>query len=121
MGIFNTVLKGLGFEGEKKEQQEVKEDKTPTYNTIGAEYDLTKVESKVEKKEPQTIVPQNQQEVQQIVDTLKLGETVIVNLEQFKNTEYVRALDFMSGATYVLDGKIKKIGDKTYMFCPKLK
>lgn len=116
MGFFNGILRGLGFEGEKKEPQ-IKEP-TTTYKENIAEYNLNEI---AQKEEIETLMPANQQEVQNIVDILKQGKAVAVNFELIKNNEFVRALDFMSGATYVLNGKIKKANNKIFLFYPNVK
>ena len=118
MGFFNALLKGLGFEGENKPKSVEKEhNEVVNVNTI-AKYDLKNMETT--KKEIKTFVPKNQQEIQDVVNVLKTGEVVNVNLENFVVSEYTRALDFMCGAIYVLNGKIKKNGDKTYLFYPNM-
>ena len=116
MGFFNGILRGLGFEGEEKELQ-TKESST-MYKENVAEYNLNEIKQSDEIK---TIKPANQKDVQNIVDLLKQGNAVAVNFELIKNNEFVRALDFMSGATYVLDGKIKKVNNKVFLFYPNIK
>ena len=116
MGFLNGFLKGLGFEGRTGEGGVI--DKSVTYKTNSVEYNLNDI---VEQQEEKIHIPQNQQEVQDIVDRLKQGIPVTVNFEQLANSDFVRALDFMSGATYVLNGKIKKLGNKIFFFCPNLK
>ncbi len=118
MGFLNGLLRGLGFEGEKKEKpQKQKEEKlSSAYQNAGLEVDLSTIKS-----EPKIFTPINQQDVQNLVDILKTGEAITIDLKNFSDNEYIRALDFLSGAIYVLDGKIKKIAEKTFFFCPNLK
>lgn len=117
MGFFNGILRGLGFEGEKKEPQ-IKEEPV-VYKENVAEYNLNDINET--KEELNSFIPANQQEVQNIVDILKQGQAVSVNFELIKGNEFVRALDFMSGATYVLNGKIKKVENKVFLFYPNVK
>ena len=118
MGFFNGILRGLGFEGEKKtgDSKQVKEQNN-TFQMNSAEYDLTE---KKENQKPEEFVPKSEKEVQQIVEVLKTGKDVKVNFENLEVKEYIRALDFMSGAIYALSGKIKKISERTYLFCVNL-
>ena len=116
MGFLNGFLKGLGFESQSGETD--LKDKSVTYKTNSVEYNLNDI---VEQQEEKIHTPQNQEEVQSIVDRLKQGCPVTVNFEQLSNSDFIRALDFMSGATYVLNGKIKKLGNKIFFFCPNLK
>ena len=108
-------MRGLGFEGQEKPKEEKIETKdSSVYENKGAEYDLTKQK---EETKPLTFAPTSEKEVQNIVDELKSGKDVIVDLKNLDTKEYIRALDFMSGAVYVLGGKIKKLSDKTFLFC----
>ena len=122
MGLLNGFLKGLGFETENEPKEQNKErisiiNSRANYSNNGAEYDLKTIKIQ---KEPQKFEPTNQSEVQQIVDALKKGEDVIADLKALSGNEYTRALDFISGAIYCLDSKIKKMGDKTFLFCQKV-
>lgn len=116
MGLLNGFLRGLGFEVGKKPEK-VKEEKVDNtaYTSAGAEYDLKTI-----KEQAIVYTPESEIEVQELVDKLRQGEDLTANLEKLKDRELTRALDFMSGAIYVLDGKIKKVGDKTYFFCQNL-
>ena len=116
MGFFNGIMKALGFESEEKKQNKETEKKQEN-NLQKAEYDLTNLQKEEKMK---TFTPQNQVEVQEIVNVLKKGEVVCVNLQNFDQQNYTRALDFLSGAIYVLDGKIKRNGDKSYIFFPNV-
>lgn len=115
MGFFNGLLKGLGFESEKKDIEEKKENPSKeTHINIGngARYDLTKVKQKSTK----LLIPHSQVEVQQVVDELK-KEPLNVDLSNLEIKDYVRALDFLSGAVYALGGKIVKIKEKVFFLC----
>ena len=115
MGFFSGILRGLGFEGEQKpkeEKQEVKD--ISVYENKGAEFDLTEKEKD---DKPVSFAPTSEKQVQDVVDSLKSGKDAIVDLKNLDAKEYIRALDFLSGAIYVLGGKIKKMSDKTFFFC----
>ena len=115
MGFFNGILRGLGFEGQDKPKEEKQETKDASvYENKGAEYDLTKQKNEVK---PLNFAPTSEKEVQSIVDELKAGKDVIVDLKNLESKEFIRALDFMSGAVYALGGRISKVADKTYFFC----
>ena len=115
MGFFNGILRGLGFEGEQKPKEEKPEVKdSSVYENKGAEYDLT---AKEKDDKPVSFAPTSEQQVQDIVDSLKSGKDAIVDLKNLDAKEYTRALDFLSGAIYALGGRIKKLSDKTFLFC----
>jgi cell division inhibitor SepF len=44
---------------------------------------------------------------------------VLVNFESASKEEAVKALDFVSGAIYALEGRLEKIGDYVFLAVPK--
>ena len=57
--------------------------------------------------------------VPHVVDRLKSARPVIVNLEELGDDETrTRALDFISGAAFALDGSYEKIGEYVFLFVP---
>lgn len=116
MGFLDKVFKGLGFEGEQTQhkqpkQTEVTKPEKTTFATTGAKYDLAKLE---EKKEPKLFEPQNQVDVQAVVEGLKTEQVIVVDLNKLNQTDYMRGLDFISGAIYYSGGKIQRAGDKKF-------
>lgn len=116
MGFLNGLMKSLGFESDSKKQN-TKQEEEKEIVTNKAEYDLTNISQNEDIKE---FRPQTQVEIQDIVNLLKNDEIVCVNLQDFDKSNYTRALDFLSGAIYVLNGKIKRNGDKTFIFYPNV-
>lgn len=51
-------------------------------------------------------------------DDLRAKKAVIVNMENVDKAMARRVIDFLSGCAYALDGKVKKIAQATYLFCP---
>ena len=51
-------------------------------------------------------------------DELKNKKAVILNMENVDKALTRRVVDFLSGCGYALDGKVKKIAQCTYLFCP---
>lgn len=116
MGFFNGLMKSLGFESDSKKQN-IQQEELKENATNKAEYDFTNLPKDEEIKE---FRPQTQIEIQDIVNLLKDDEIVSVNLQDFDSANYTRALDFLSGAIYVLNGKIKRNGEKTFIFYPNV-
>ena len=56
-------------------------------------------------------------EAQTIVEHIKNRRPVLVNLEDTEKDEAKRIIDFISGATYALDGNMQKKPANLY-FCP---
>lgn len=51
-------------------------------------------------------------------DDLRNKKAVIVNMENVDKAMARRVVDFLSGCAYALDGKVKKVAQSTYLFCP---
>ena len=51
-------------------------------------------------------------------DDLRDKKAVIVNMENVDKVLATRVVDFLTGCAYALDGKINKIAQSTYLFCP---
>ena len=51
-------------------------------------------------------------------DELRRKKAVILNMENVDKSLTRRVVDFLSGAVYALDGRVKKVAQSTYLFCP---
>ena len=51
-------------------------------------------------------------------DELRKRRAIILNMENVDKALTRRVVDFLSGCIYALDGKVKKIAQSTYLFCP---
>ncbi len=51
-------------------------------------------------------------------DELRVKKAVILNMENVDKALTRRVVDFLSGCVYAVDGKVKKIAQCTYLFCP---
>ena len=49
---------------------------------------------------------------------LRNRRAIILNMENVDKALTRRVVDFLSGSIYALDGKVKKIAQSTYLFCP---
>lgn len=56
--------------------------------------------------------------VADIADELKSKNTVVLNLETTEPETAKRMLDFLSGVTYAVEGKIKRVAQNTYLITP---
>ena len=63
--------------------------------------------------------PQCFDDVKEISEHLKERRSVIVNLETVTKEDQRRIIDFLSGATYVVDGSIQKISTLIYLITPR--
>jgi len=51
-------------------------------------------------------------------DDLRNKKAVILNMENVDKAMARRVVDFLSGCAYAVDGKVKKVAQSTYLFCP---
>lgn len=54
-----------------------------------------------------------------ILDNIRAGKVLIINLTKLDLKTGDRLLDFVSGGIYALDAKLKTIGDEIYLCVPK--
>ena len=131
MGFFNWIMSGLGFEGDKKKKttQVATEDKYANFNlhervkgeTENAEsFSATSFNNFGIQSESNIILvePKSHKEIQQVVDYLKQGQTVAVNLEGIAQADSECILDFLSGALYGLDGSIHRWHGDLFILTP---
>lgn len=63
--------------------------------------------------------PNCYEDVQEIGDYLKNRKSVIINLESVSKEDARRILDFMSGATFIVEGTIQKVSNLIYLVTPR--
>lgn len=62
--------------------------------------------------------PESYEDVEEIGEYLKQRRSVIVNLESINKEDGKRILDFLSGASFALDGNIQKVSNLIYLITP---
>ena len=62
--------------------------------------------------------PSNFNDTSKAADHLRNKKAVVVNMENVDKAMARRVVDFLSGCAYALDGKVKKVAQSTYLFCP---
>ena len=142
MGFFDWVMHGLGFENTETEKKDKKdkrvktaepEDKYANFNLHekieGKDYPVT--EHKPASSSPFNnfgihtnsniimVEPKTMSEIQQVVDYLKQGQSVAVNLEGLSVEDMERILDFLSGAIYGLNGSIHRWHGDLFLLAPE--
>lgn len=58
------------------------------------------------------------EDVEGIIDALKLGKTAIVHLTDIKHETQIRVIDMLSGAIFALDGGVYEMEKNVFMFSP---
>ncbi len=65
------------------------------------------------------IEPQGFDESPKLVDSLKAKKPVIINLENLETDVARKIFDFLSGATYALNGNVQKVANNIFVFAPE--
>lgn len=63
--------------------------------------------------------PKSYEEVQRLIDYLKQGESVMLNLDNISDADAQRMLDFASGAIYALNGSIQRVSGNIFLLTPE--
>ena len=142
MGFFDWVMHGLGFEDTEKKEKKGKtktvvqdEDKYANFNlhekvinesgkqetVSNANVNATPFNNFGIQAESNIIMvePKSMSEIQQVVDYLKQGQSVAVNLEGLASADMERILDFLSGAIYGLNGSIHRWNGDLFLLAPE--
>ncbi|MBZ0185487.1 MAG: cell division protein SepF [Candidatus Obscuribacterales bacterium] len=64
------------------------------------------------------VEPRQFEESVEIVDHLRNRKSVLLNLHMLDNEQSQRVVDFLSGATWAVDGHQQRIGDGVFLFAP---
>jgi cell division inhibitor SepF len=146
-GMFNKFKMLIGVEEEEEEEEEelqaVSASPVRMQQASGAEhrrYDYsdrssTFVQPKMEPRESKVVSMQNTASIKKfklvliepksfdecpkLVDNLKSKKPVIINLENLENEKARKIFDFMSGATYAINGNVQKVANNIFVFAPE--
>jgi cell division inhibitor SepF len=117
MKLVDKVLGFMGFEDDLDEDEKMPEDfldEVPPQKKKGS------VVSLHAQRQTRVVVtdPRSFEEVVSIADNLKNRCSVVINLEQADTELAKRVVDFLSGATYALNGNMQKVGNGIFLFVP---
>ena len=95
-----------------------KEPRTRT-GVSNREFDLPTQPVPEEKKMPVSVfVPTSFEDIEKIINVLKVGKTAVVHLSNLKPETQIRVLDMLSGAIYALGGGVYEMEKNVFMFSP---
>ena len=63
--------------------------------------------------------PKKLSEATEIADSLKGGQTIVLNLDDLSDMHARRILDYIAGVIYAIGGKIERPSDRTFLLTPK--
>lgn len=119
--LVDKVLSFMGFEEEVEEEDKRDREEMPEEHPwLKKSKEKGTVLSLHAPRQVRVVVlePRSFDEVQEITDNLKNRCPVIVNLEQAEPDLAKRVVDFVSGATYALNGSLQKVGNGIFLFVP---
>ena len=68
--------------------------------------------------EVMVIKPESFSEMPKVIDALRERKSVVLNLGMMNPQEAQRAVDFVAGGTYAMDGHNERVGDSIFLFAP---
>ena len=116
-----------GFEEEEVEERPARARRTPVFSMNSESEPRTtetrsgfsgQVVSVNNKQEVVLFHPVTFNDTSKAADDLRARKAVIVNMENVDKAMARRVVDFLSGCAYAVDGKVKKVAQSTYLFCP---
>ena len=118
MGIFKTILGGLGF----KQEEEIE-----SYQTENTPRPVPAINEKKEEKNNNAInvydlvcyAPKSNNDIKQIIGYIKGGKACIINLGGLSQAEIKSVLDYLGGAMCALEGVISRLQGELYVLCPR--
>ncbi len=64
------------------------------------------------------IEPHSFEEMPQVISALRDRKSVVLNLNMMNPEEAQRAVDFVAGGTYAMDGHQERVGESIFLFTP---
>ncbi|MCG9893665.1 MAG: cell division protein SepF [Thermosynechococcaceae cyanobacterium MS004] len=58
------------------------------------------------------------EEMPQVIQSLRERKSVVLNLSQMEPAQAQRAVDFVAGATFTIDGHQERVGENIFLFTP---
>lgn len=129
MGLFNSFMKGMGFEGsDKKDSTPIDNSKYANFdNNLAGNFNVGDFKngenvdftSGLGGKNLIIYAPRDNNDIKILVDCIRRREACIVNLGQLKPTDADKILQFLSGAVYALRGSIKRLQGDLFLMTPE--
>lgn len=142
MGFADSIKKVIGIEELEEDEMITEEEVNAAKEKIAKEPRRSFSETAVAEKKPMTssksssqekkfsvtgtsafklvlIEPKSFEECPKLVDSLKGRRPVIINLEKLETEVARKIFDFMSGATYAVNGNVQKVANNIFIFAPE--
>ena len=125
--ISEEEIKAAASQLERKEKSERKQAERLSYGSAKPEpKDSKALPTQGRATNPATapfklvvIEPKAFDDCPKLVDNLKSKKPVIINLEKLDSDTARKIFDFLSGATYALNGNVQKVANNIFVFAPE--
>ena len=116
----NNTLQNSETEQQEKPAQDYSSQNILSFNSSASSKDSASSRyDKYTKSKITTIKPKDFNDAQIVANCLRDKIPVIVNFEETDINEAKRIIDFISGTTYAVDGKIKQVSQKVFICAPE--
>jgi len=134
MGLINFISKGLRFDKQAKEEQEITlaspmefVQEQPCASTLNNNHAFEQQRAFDQMMNNQAhsgrqilvVVPHTNQDVNNIVANLQNNEACVIDFEQIPLADAQRRLDFLSGVICAIDGAIRPLDKHKYILTPR--
>lgn len=90
-----------------------------TYNSPVNNYGMSSNVGGYGTKNVEFVYPTSYEDVEVIINYLKEGESVVLNLNNMNETDSQRLLDCTSGAVFALNGNIRRVDNNIFLLTPE--
>ncbi|MGI5842394.1 MAG: cell division protein SepF [Christensenellales bacterium] len=108
----------MGFEDANQTQTKPEKEEGKTKRRNKSAKPFASFSLKEKKKENQTLETfklRSEEEILPMIDVMKKKGGVVVDLSMLSKDKKIRAFDFISGATFALEGRMEKIETNIYV------
>ncbi|HPF18456.1 MAG: cell division protein SepF [Bacillota bacterium] len=137
MGLFNKMKEMVGIEEIDDDELETAKkpavpERKPIESRPSAKSSYSEPSKPVEMRSPTlpggrrtdqfkmvVVEPSGFEDSPRLVDNLKAKKPVIINLENLETDTARKIFDFLSGATYALNGNVQKVANNIFVFVPE--
>jgi cell division inhibitor SepF len=102
-----------GYRGDRRTSKKKQGDTMTTKNNVIGMPGLANGISEVIVIEPHSF-----EEMPQVIQALRERKSVVLNLNVMNPEEAQRAVDFVAGGTYAMDGHQERVGESIFLFTP---